>query len=365
MLGGQATFELRFVLLKPRHNGPGLGSDLCPRGWWFAEQAVALGAGGLLGASAGHVSPSPISHLVPLGPQPRAQDLPSSSASSSRVMASWEGLRSCRLWRAVLAEVVGTFVFVGVVLGASCPTGGSPALPPPTLQPALAAGLAGVGLAQSFGEVSGAQVNPALTLALALTRRLDLLSATTYVLAQSLGAVLASAAFYLALPRSATAQLVTLVSSEAQAGQALGMEIFSTFQLALTTFATADQRRRETGQLGSLAVGFSVTAGALAAGPFSGGSMNPARSLGPAVVTGIWDCHWVYWLGPALGATVGGLCYELLFSSGASREKLVAWVACRDVEMVEAASGSRSSLSAPAAQVPPPRPSLPTKSERS
>ncbi|XP_039769335.1 aquaporin-2-like [Ornithorhynchus anatinus] len=309
-----------------------------------------------------------------------------------------KGLRSCRLWRAVLAEVVGTFVFVGVVLGASCPIGGPPALPPPALQPALAAGLAGMGLAQSFGEVSGAQVNPALTLALALTRRLDPLSAATYVLAQSLGAVLASAAFYLALPRSATAQLVTLVSGEAQAGQALGMEIFSTFQLALTIFATADQRRRETGQLGSLAVGFSVTAGALAAGPFSGGSMNPARSLGPAVLTGIWDCHWehwtglswcspgrlnqeaswvrrsqvltshppqVYWLGPALGATIGGLCYELLFSSGASREKLVACVACRDVEMVEAASVSCSSLSAPASQPALPRPKLPTKSERS
>nr|QKE22989.1 aquaporin 14 [Ornithorhynchus anatinus] len=281
-------------------------------------------------------------------------------------MATREGLRSCRLWRAVLAEVVGTFVFVGVVLGASCPIGGPPALPPPALQPALAAGLAGMGLAQSFGEVSGAQVNPALTLALALTRRLDPLSAATYVLAQSLGAVLASAAFYLALPRSATAQLLLLqVSGEAQAGQALGMEIFSTFQLALTIFATADQRRRETGQLGSLAVGFSVTAGALAAVPFSGGSMNPARSLGPAVLTGIWDCHWVYWLGPALGATIGGLCYELLFSSGASREKLVACVACRDVEMVEAASVSCSSLSAPASQPALPRPKLPTKSERS
>ncbi|KAG6924531.1 putative aquaporin TIP4-1, partial [Chelydra serpentina] len=103
---------------------------------------------------------------------------------------------------------------------------------------------------------------------------------------------------------------------------------------------------RGAGEPGSLAVGFSVTAGALAAGTFSGGSMNPARSLGPAVLTGIWDHHWVYWIGPSLGAVLAGLSYEFLFASSASREKLVACLTCRDIDMVETASVSRSSLSA-------------------
>uniref|UniRef100_A0A452GSB9 Aquaporin 14 n=1 Tax=Gopherus agassizii TaxID=38772 RepID=A0A452GSB9_9SAUR len=179
-------------------------------------------------------------------------------------------LRSRRFWRSLLAEAAATLIFVWLVLGASCPGGPGRVTAPPALQPALTAGLAAVGLAHCFGEVSGAQANPALTLALLCTHKLDALRGAAYVLAQCLGAVLASAAVYLAL----TAAL-------GNAGQALAMETFSTFQLVFTIFAVEDQRRRGAGEPGGLAIGFSVTAGALA-GTFSGGSMNPARSLGPA-----------------------------------------------------------------------------------
>nr|QKE22996.1 aquaporin 14 [Chrysemys picta bellii] len=258
-------------------------------------------------------------------------------------MAIGEELRSRRFWRSLLAEVVGTLIFVWLVLGASCPDGPGRVTAPPALQPALTAGMAAVGLAHCFGEVSGAQANPALTLAFLCTRKLDALRAA-YVLAQCLGAILASAAVYLALPVAAASHLVTRVSSEGNAGQALAMETFSTFQLVFTIFAVEDQRRRGAGEPGGLAIGFSVTAGALAA-VFSGGSMNPARSLGPAVLTGIWDHHWVYWIGPSLGAVLAGLSYEFLFASSASREKLVACLTCRDIDIVETASVSRSSLS--------------------
>ncbi|XP_065275318.1 aquaporin-4-like [Emys orbicularis] len=260
-------------------------------------------------------------------------------------MAISEELRSRRFWRSLLAEAAGTLIFVWLVLGASCPGGPGRVTAPPALQPALTAGLAAVGLAHCFGEVSGAQANPALTLAFLCTRKLDALRGAAYVLAQCLGAVLASAAVYLALPAAAASHLVTRVSSEGNAGQALAMETFSTFQLVFTIFAVEDQRRRGAGEPGGLAIGFSVTAGALAAGTFSGGSMNPARSLGPAVLTGIWDHHWVYWIGPSLGAVLAGLSYEFLFASSASREKLVACLTCRDIDIVETASVSRSSLS--------------------
>ncbi|XP_068937423.1 aquaporin-2-like [Petaurus breviceps papuanus] len=256
-------------------------------------------------------------------------------------------LKSWKFWKAVLAEGLGTLIFVGVVLGASCPSRGSvPGITPDPLQPALAGGLVVVALVQVWGEVSGAQTNPALTLALLCARRLDLLRGAAFILAQSTGAILASSIFYLVLPQTAVVQLVTRVSSGGHAGQALGMEFFSTFQLILTVFAVTDQQQqRETSGLGSLAVGFSVTAGTLAAGTFSGGSMNPARSLGPAVVTGIWDDHWAYWMGPILGAILAGLSFEFFFSSGASQKKLVVCVTCRDVEMVEAANMSPSSVS--------------------
>ncbi|XP_027710792.1 aquaporin-4-like [Vombatus ursinus] len=252
-------------------------------------------------------------------------------------MVIWEDLRSQQFWKAVLAEGLGTLIFVGVVLGSSCPSRGSvPGITPDPLQPALAGGLVVVALVQVLGDVSGAQTNPALTLALLCARRLDLLRGTAFILAQSTGAILASSIFYLALPQTVVVQLVTRVSSGGHAGQALGIEFFSTFQLILTVFAVTDQQQqRETGGLGSLAVGFSVTAGTLAA---------YESCQVPGACCGDRD------LGPSLG-----LSFEFLFSSGASQKKLVICVTCRDVEMVEAANMSHSSIST-ATQHSPPRP---------
>ncbi|MBN3301721.1 AQP4 protein, partial [Amia calva] len=151
-----------------------------------------------------------------------------------------------------------------------------------------------VGLGQCFGEISGAQVNPAVTLAFLATRKLDLLRAATYVLGQCLGATLGATLLYLALPLKSTAKCyINKVSPEGNAGQALGMEVLATFQLVFTIFSVEDHRRREGSDQGSLAIGFSLSVGVLTAAHFSGGSMNPARSLGPAIVTGIWEHHWV------------------------------------------------------------------------
>ncbi|XP_064257313.1 aquaporin-2-like isoform X4 [Passer domesticus] len=248
-------------------------------------------------------------------------------------MAIGEELRSGRFWRGVLAELAATLIFVGVVLGAS-------AAPEP-LAPALAGGLAAGGLVCTLG---GAQANPALTLALLCTRKLGALRGAAGLVAQCAGATLASAAARAALRDDAG--LVTRVRAEGTAGTALAWEAFATFQLALAAFAAAEHAAPRAG----LALGSAVAAGALAAGPFSGGSMNPARSLGPAVVTGVWDDHWVYWLGPVLGAVLAGLSYEFILAPGASREKLSACLACRDVALVETPSLSPSSVAPPAQQ---------------
>ncbi|XP_072254552.1 aquaporin-4-like [Pyxicephalus adspersus] len=214
-----------------------------------------------------------------------------------------------------------------------------------SMAPAVAAGLAVVSLVQSFGEISGAQLNPAITSALVCARRLDLLHGLVFGVAQILGSACASTVFYLFLPSSVFKQLVTKVSSAGNAGQAVGMEILSTFQLAFTIFAVDDRKHRDSTEPGSVAIGFSLIAGALTAGPFSGGSMNPARSFGPALLAGFWEHHWVYWIGPILGAFLAGASYEFFFASSASREKLVACLTCKDIDIVETASVSRSSLS--------------------
>ncbi|NXY26603.1 AQP2 protein, partial [Atrichornis clamosus] len=208
-------------------------------------------------------------------------------------------LRSGRFWRGMLVEATATLIFVGVVLGASAAPG--------PLAPALAGGLAAGGLVCTLG---GPQANPALTLALLCTRKLSALRGAAGVLAQCAGAVLASAAARTVLqddaglvtrvsvpipvpalsPSRGTGQVsLPQVSAAGTAGTALAWETFATFQLALAAFAAAECAAPQAG----LALGSAVAAGALAAGPFSGGSMNPARSLGPAIVTGIWDDHWV------------------------------------------------------------------------
>ncbi|XP_061077041.1 aquaporin-4 [Conger conger] len=259
-------------------------------------------------------------------------------------MALREELRRRQFWRAVLAETLGSLIFVSAVLGSSVP-GPNGASPGP-LYPALAGGMVAVSLGHCFGEMSGAQVNPAVTLAFLATRRLDLLRAVAYILAQCLGATLGTGILYLALPLKSSAECyVNKVSSEGNAGQALGMEALATFQLVFTIFSVEEQRRREGSEPGNLAIGFSLSAGILTAGLFSGGSMNPARSLGPAIITGIWEHHWVYWIGPVLGAILAGVSHEFFFVASASRQKLVACLTCKDIEIVETASVSRSSLS--------------------
>ncbi|XP_051280001.1 aquaporin AQPAe.a isoform X1 [Dicentrarchus labrax] len=255
-----------------------------------------------------------------------------------------EELRSRQFWRAILAELLGTLVLVSAVLGASVPGPGE--APGGPMYPAVAVGVVIVALAHCFGEISGAQVNPAVTLSMLATRRLDVLRALVYITAQCLGASLGAGALYLALPLKTTADhFVNRVPIELNAAQALGIEVLCTFQMVFTVFSVEDQRRRESPEPGNLAIGLAHTAGVLIGGRFSGASMNPARSLGPAIITGFWENHWVYWIGPVLGAILAGVSHEFFFARSASRQKLVACLTCKDIEIVETTSMTGSSLS--------------------
>ncbi|XP_031172645.1 aquaporin-4 [Sander lucioperca] len=257
---------------------------------------------------------------------------------------TWRELRSKQFWRAILAELLGTLVLVSAVLGASMPGPGE--APTGPLYPAVAVGVTIVALGHCFGEISGAQVNPAVTLALLATRKLEVVRAVVYMAAQCLGASLGAGALYLALPVKTTADhFVNRVPIELNAAQALGMEVLCTFQMVFTVFSVEDQRRRESPEPGNLAIGLAHTAGVLIGGRFSGASMNPARSLGPAIITGFWENHWVYLIGPVIGAILAGVSHEFFFAQSASRQKLVACLTCKDIEIVETTSMTGSSLS--------------------
>lgn len=106
--------------------------------------------------------------------------------------------------------------------------------------------------------------------------------------------------------------------------QGVVFEIIITFALVYTVYATAaDPKKGSLGTIAPIAIGFIVGANILAAGPFSGGSMNPARSFGPAVAAGDFAGHWIYWVGPLIGGGGAGLVYTYLFIHGNEHAPLV------------------------------------------
>jgi aquaporin TIP len=104
------------------------------------------------------------------------------------------------------------------------------------------------------------------------------------------------------------------LSSGVGVWNAVVFEIVMTFGLVYTVYATAvDPKKGNIGTIAPIAIGFIVGANILAGGAFDGASMNPAVSFGPAVVSWTWDGHWVYWLGPLIGAAVAALVYDVIF----------------------------------------------------
>lgn len=113
------------------------------------------------------------------------------------------------------------------------------------------------------------------------------------------------------------------LSSGVGVWNAVVFEIVMTFGLVYTVYATAvDPKKGNVGIIAPIAIGFIVGANILAGGAFDGASMNPAVSFGPAVVSWTWDDHWVYWLGPLLGAGIAGLVYDIIFIGPVTHEQL-------------------------------------------
>ena len=174
---------------------------------------------------------------------------------------------------------------------------------------ALVFGLVIMAMVYATGHLSGAHINPAVTTAFALTRHFPAREAIAYVLAQCLGAI-AGALVLLAAWTGKPAALGATVPSVG-VGTALVYEIVLTAFLMFVIVAVATDTRAA-GAAAAIAIGGTVGLDALFGGPVTGASMNPARSLGPALVSGEWRDFWVYLAGPIVGATVGALGYQLI-----------------------------------------------------
>ncbi len=174
----------------------------------------------------------------------------------------------------------------------------------------LVFGLVIAAMIYATGHLSGAHFNPAVTLGFVLARHFPARRLASYWLAQLVGATAAAAALRLLLGE--TAHLgTTLPAGTGGAWQSFGLEILLTFFLMFVIMAVATDTRA-VGHAAALAIGATVALEALFAGPISGASMNPARSLGPALVSATWEAQWVYVAAPLLGAAIAALLYRRL-----------------------------------------------------
>ena len=173
----------------------------------------------------------------------------------------------------------------------------------------LVFGLVIMAMIYAGGHLSGAHYNPAVTIAFTVGRHFPVREAVSYIGAQMAGATVAALLLLAAWPHN-PADLGSTVPSVA-AGTALVYEIVLTAFLMFVITAVATDTRA-VGAAAAIAIGGTVGLDALFGGPITGASMNPARSFGPALVSGTWTDFWVYIAGPIIGAVLGLLAYELV-----------------------------------------------------
>jgi MIP family channel proteins len=213
--------------------------------------------------------------------------------------------------RAYLAEMIGTMLFVLIGTGAVVSSVGAQASDALIII-ALAHGL-GIGLmVYATGNISGGHLNPAVTLGMIVTKNIKILPGVIYMAAQILGAIIATLLLYL-IVRNDFGELSNFgahgISNGVDGnGGAFLLEALLTAVLLIVIFATAVSKKGA-GHMAPLAIGLTVAAIHLVAVPLTGASVNPARTLGPALVSNAFDSLWVYMLAPALGGVGGALLY--------------------------------------------------------
>lgn len=213
---------------------------------------------------------------------------------------------STSLLRRTIAEGIGTYAIVTAGCGAIVVNSITGSLT--HLGVALTFGMIVAVMIAAAGHLSGAHFNPAVTIAFALTRHFPWREVPLYVVGQIVGAILGAATLQ-ALFGSVAHLGATLPAGSPL--QSFGLEVLLTAILMFVIISVATDTRA-VGQLAAIAIGTAVALDALWGGPISGASMNPARSFGPALVAGMWDSHWVYWLGPLVGASLGAIAYQSL-----------------------------------------------------
>ena len=186
---------------------------------------------------------------------------------------------------------------------------------------ALAHGAAVGLMVYAFGHVSGAHINPAVTIPMMITKKISVGDGIGYIIFQLIGAVVAAFSLKAILPEiGAKVNFGTqggpseLLNSSIMAG--ITVEIILTFFLVTVIFLTAVHKEAAAGIHG-ISIGGIVFLLHIVGVPLTGASMNPARTFGPAVISGFWELHWIYWLAPIVGGIIAGVIMNYVFVNNA------------------------------------------------
>ncbi|XP_057800072.1 probable aquaporin PIP1-4 [Salvia miltiorrhiza] len=232
-------------------------------------------------------------------------------------------LRSWSFYRAGIAEFVATFLFLYVTILTVMGVGRSPT---------KCASVGIQGIAWAFGGmifalvyctagISGGHINPAVTFGLFLARKLSLTRAVFYMVMQCLGAICGAGVVkgYMKAPYQALNGGANFINHGYTKGSGLGAEIIGTFILVYTVFSATDAKRKSRDShvpiLAPLPIGFAVLLVHLATIPITGTSINPARSLGAAIIYNrahAWHDHWIFWVGPFIGAALAAMYHQIV-----------------------------------------------------
>ena len=173
----------------------------------------------------------------------------------------------------------------------------------------------------AFGHISGAHINPAVTIPMMITKRISVADGIGYIIFQLIGAVVAAFSLKAILPEiGAKVNFGTqggpseLLNNSVMAG--ITVEIILTFFLVTVIFLTAVHKKAPAGIHG-ISIGGMVFLLHIVGVPLTGASMNPARTFGPAVVSGFWELHWLYWLAPIVGGIIAGVIMNYVFVNNA------------------------------------------------
>ncbi|CAF1120714.1 unnamed protein product [Rotaria magnacalcarata] len=210
-------------------------------------------------------------------------------------------------YQALCSEFIGTMLLTLICTSTGLPITSKPV---PELHGALVTGFTIATIVVAFGHISGAHVNPAVTVSFLVACEIDIIRAFCYIGMQLLGAISGSCLLKYIAPSAVQGNLgLNTITQGVTVSQAIMVEFIITFVLCYTVHAICDKKRQDIGGSKALAVGLAITVGCLFGGSYTGASMNPARSFGPATVMNTWENHWVYWFGPLTGSIVAAILY--------------------------------------------------------